>query len=93
MTTINIMNTLKEILADLDISPERLHPNCLLHGDLQLDSTEIVEISLALKRKLGVKVKLETRQDKTLTQVCESIASAMLDRDSKLIPKKLNLEA
>lgn len=72
----NIQDTLKDILKNLGISEELLHDDALLHRDLQLDSTEIVEISLALKRRLGVAVKLETRQDKTLAEVSQAIADA-----------------
>ena len=73
------MDTLKTILIDLGIPKEMLQGNTLLHQDLQLDSTEIVEISLGLKRKLGVSVKLESRQDMTLTQVCHRIDATLLD--------------
>jgi len=72
----DIQDTLKDILKNLGISEELLHDDALLHRDLQLDSTEIVEISLALKRRLGVAVKLETRQDKTLAEVSQAIADA-----------------
>lgn len=72
----DIQDTLKDILKNLGISEELLHDDALLHRDLQLDSTEIVEISLALKRRLGVAVKLETRQDKTLAEVSQVIADA-----------------
>ncbi|MEG3881029.1 acyl carrier protein [Microcoleus sp. herbarium7] len=72
----DIQDILKDILKNLGISEELLHDDALLHRDLQLDSTEIVEISLALKRRLGVAVKLETRQDKTLAEVSQAIADA-----------------
>jgi acyl carrier protein len=74
---IEVMDTLKQVLADLGIPVESLRENTLLSRDLQLDSTEIVEIALGLKRKLGVKIKIESQQDKTLADVCESIAKAM----------------
>ncbi|HEY9629824.1 MAG TPA: acyl carrier protein [Coleofasciculaceae cyanobacterium] len=77
-TPINSIDTLKVILTDLGIPEELLHPETWLHQDLQLDSTEIVEISLGLKRRLGVSVKLESRQDMTLTQVCHQIEAAQL---------------
>ena len=67
------MDVLKEILADLGISAESLSGDTLLYEDLQLDSTEAVQVSLGLKRRLGVSVKLESRQDVTLTQVCDLI--------------------
>ena len=74
-----IMDTLKTILISLGIPKEMLQDDALLHQDLQLDSTEIVEISLGLKRKLGVSIKLESRQDMTLIQVCNRIESTLLD--------------
>ncbi|AFZ17616.1 acyl carrier protein [Allocoleopsis franciscana] len=78
MDTSKAMDTLKAILADLGIPQESLHNDTLLHEDLQLDSTEIVEIALGLKRQLGVSVKLEGRQDMTLAQVCNKVEAALL---------------
>ena len=77
MDTSTLMDTLKAILTDLGVPKELLHEDALLREDLQLDSTETVEISLALKRKLGVNVKLEGRQDMTLAQLCDRVEAAM----------------
>ncbi|HLP89913.1 MAG TPA: acyl carrier protein [Nostocaceae cyanobacterium] len=77
MDNFEAMDTLKAILINLGISEELLHPDALLHRDLQIDSTETVEISLALKRQLGINLKLETRQDKTLTEVCKMLEAAV----------------
>ncbi|MBD2309024.1 acyl carrier protein [Chroococcidiopsis sp. FACHB-1243] len=71
------MNTLRSILIDLGIPEETLSEDTLLNQDLQLDSVETVEIALGLKRKLGVNVKLETRQDMTLAQVCNTVKAAI----------------
>ena len=72
-----VMDTLKEILVEMGIPEESLTEDALLRKDLQLDSTETVEISLGLKRRLGVNVKIESRQDTTLGQVCEMVNQAM----------------
>ncbi len=80
MDTVNVMDQLEKILSDLGIPEELIQPNALLYRDLQLDSTEIVEISLALKRRLGIKLKLETRQDKTLAEVSTAIELAMTEQ-------------
>lgn len=72
-----VMDTLKEILVDLGIDSGSLTESSLLRKDLQLDSTETVEISLGLKRRLGVNVKLEARKDMTLADVCEMVDKAM----------------
>ena len=77
MDTIKAMDALKAILIDLGIPEELIHQDALLREDLQLDSTETVEISLALKRQLGVSVKLEGRQDITLAQVCNRVELAI----------------
>lgn len=80
MDTFKAMSNLEDILIALGIPVELIRPNALLHRDLQLDSTETIEISLALKRRLGIKVKLETRQDKSLAEVCTLIESAMSEQ-------------
>lgn len=72
----NLMKTLKAILTELGIPEDHLHAEARLHQDLQLDSTEIVEMSLGLKRRLGIKLKLESQQDMTLAQVCQQIDAA-----------------
>ena len=71
-----VMDTLKDILIEMGISEDLLTADALLKKDLQLDSTETVEISLALKRRLGVNVKIESRKDTTLAQLCEMINQA-----------------
>lgn len=72
-----VMDTLKDILIDLGIPEDSISEAALLRKDLQLDSTETVEISLGLKRRLGVNVKIESRQDTTLGQVCDMVNQAM----------------
>ena len=72
-----VMDTLKDILVELGIPEESITEGALLRKDLQLDSTETVEISLGLKRRLGVNVKIESRQDTTLGQVSEMVNQAM----------------
>jgi acyl carrier protein len=78
MDECDVMNTLKAILIELGIPVEALHERTHLRRDLKLDSTETVEVSLGLKRRLGVSIKLETRQDLTLAQVCSLIESALV---------------
>ena len=77
METLNVMDTLKAILTDLGIPDELILQDALLREDLQLDSTETVELAIALKRQLGVSVKLESRQDITLAQLCNKVEVAM----------------
>ena len=79
-----VMNRLKVILVDLGVPKESLHDRTLLHRDLQLDSTEMVEIVLALKQKLGISLKLGGRQDMTLAQLCDRIEKEMLAQTDRV---------
>lgn len=72
-----IKDVLKEILVELGIPEESITDGAYLRKDLQLDSTETVQIALDLKRQLGVGVKIEARKDITVGQVCEMVDQAM----------------
>jgi acyl carrier protein len=87
MDTIKAIDVLKAILTDLGIPEELIHQDALLREDLQLDSTETVEIALGLKRKLGINVKLESRQDMTLAQVCNRVEAAMSSASAEIQAK------
>ena len=77
-----VIPALKDILVDLGIPEESITDTALLRKDLQLDSTETVEISLGLKRRLGVNIKLESRKDITLAEVGD-----MVDKATAATPK------
>jgi len=64
------LETLKEILMDLGIPQEELHPETLLYRHLGLDSVETVKLALEVKRKLHIDLKLGTRNDITLSEIC-----------------------
>lgn len=83
MVAVKTFETLREIIYELGIPDELICLNASIYQDLQLDSTEIVEIALVLKRRLGIKIKLETRQDKTLAEICSLIESAKSEQLEK----------
>ncbi len=68
---------LKKVLIDLGFEEAELSDTASIRQDLQLDSTETVDISLGLKRRLGINIKLESRQDMTLAQISEKIVQAV----------------
>jgi acyl carrier protein len=49
MNPISVERVVKSTLLDLDIANEKIIDTARLHSDLGLDSSEIVEIALALK--------------------------------------------
>ena len=68
MTT---MDAVRGKLLELGVAEHLITQNAHLVSDLQLDSTEAVELSLELKRRFGVAVRLESKADLTLGAVCE----------------------
>lgn len=74
------MDTLKAMLVDLGIPAETLSEDTLLHAHLQLDSVETVRLALELKRKLGIDLKLGTRSDVTLAEICHMAEAIRTDQ-------------
>ena len=74
---------LKDVLMDLGFDEEELTDTASIRQDLQLDSTETVDISLGIKRRLGINIKLESRQDMTLAEVSEKITQAVAQSSSE----------
>lgn len=55
---VSIEQKLKEVFQKvLDIKPEEIVPGAKLDEALGIDSTEMVEISVAIKKELGVQLK------------------------------------
>jgi acyl carrier protein len=68
------MSTLTSILVDLGIEPAEIRGDAFLRRDIGLDSTEMVELTLEVRRRLGVGLKFEAGEDPTIDQVCSRIA-------------------
>ena len=83
MNASQLMNALTNILYELGIPKDELKPNSFLYKDLQLDSTEIVEVAVALKQKFDVRIKLEGRLDRTLSEVCNLISSSISEESEE----------
>lgn len=68
----------KDILVtDLGVEEEQVTQGAHLLEDLELDSTDTVEISLQLKKRLGADVKLQVRDDPTIEEVCAMVDTAL----------------
>ena len=68
-----VRQRLDAALAELGLGADQVESGSKLREDLELDSTEIVQISLELTRHLGVKVKLEDAADLTISEVCDLV--------------------
>jgi len=72
-----VEDTVRDILVGLGLPEADIQPSARLHGDLELDSTELVEVTLELKRRLDAEVKLETGADLTVGVLCRLVEGAL----------------
>lgn len=77
-STEQIAQVLRTALVDLGIDEQSITPVSRLRRDLELDSTELVQISLELSRSCGRKVKLESDTDYSFTEVCALVADVAI---------------
>ena len=74
MTADQVAHALASSLGELGIEAEAVSPEVRLREDLGLDSTEMVQVSLDLTRRLGVRVRLELGEQGTFRDACDAIA-------------------
>jgi acyl carrier protein len=73
------MDTVKLILINLGIAEQLITESAFLYKDLELDSTETVEIALELKRRFNIDMKFESRADMPLSEICSTIDRALAE--------------
>ena len=73
MTSDQVADALAGSLAGLGIEAAAIGPEVRLREDLELDSTEMVQVSLDLTRRLGVRVRLEPKENGTFRDACEAV--------------------
>jgi acyl carrier protein len=80
MTSDHVADALAGSLAGLGIEAAAIGPEVRLREDLELDSTEMVQVSLDLTRRLGVRVRLEPKANGTFRDACEAVARQATQR-------------
>lgn len=68
-----IKEFIKKILRNIGIPENQITDESYLRSEIGLDSTEVVEIALTLKKEFGIDVNL--KQDITLEELYDLIAS------------------
>ena len=71
-----VATALTAALTELGIPADRLTDETRLREDLELDSTELVQLSLEMARLLNVRVKFEGNMDLTFSKACHLVLSA-----------------
>jgi acyl carrier protein len=61
-----VHEALTEILTELGVEPDSIADTAMLGSELELDSTDAVEIGLELKRRFNVTVKVQVKGSETL---------------------------
>jgi acyl carrier protein len=74
--TFEIRDAILDALVELGISAQ-IANETRLQSDLELDSTETVQLSLEMKRRFNVDIKLDTGQDLSVREVCELVEQAL----------------
>ena len=68
------IEVVKDILViDLGVEEGQVTEDAHLLYDLELDSTDTIEIALQLKKRLGVDLDLKIRDDPTVGQIVEQV--------------------
>ena len=73
MTSDEVAEALAGSLAALGIDASVIQPEVRLREDLELDSTEMVQVSLDLTRRLGVRVRVDAKANGTFRDACEAV--------------------
>jgi acyl carrier protein len=68
-----IHQALTEILGELGVEPDSIADSALLGAELELDSTDAVEIGLELKRRFNVTVKVQVKGSETVADLVKLV--------------------
>jgi len=69
----DVQQALAEILSELGVEQEAIDDSAVLGADLELDSTDAVEIGLELKRRFSVSVKVQVKGSETLGDLAKLV--------------------
>lgn len=76
MTTRKVEEVIRQVLLDLGIEEDKIVNQAHIRNDLGLDSTELVDITLAVKKEFDVAVKFQSSEDPTLEEVYQIVLNA-----------------
>jgi acyl carrier protein len=76
----DVTKAITEILCELGVDPDAISDTATLGDELELDSTDAVEVSLRLKRRFHVEVKVQVKGDHTVGDVHDAVLAARADQ-------------
>jgi acyl carrier protein len=72
-----VTKAISEILCELGVEPEAISDTAILGDELELDSTDAVEVALGLKRRFQVEVKIQVKGDHTVGDLRDAVLAAL----------------
>lgn len=75
----DVYDAMTRSLAGLGIEPDDVTPTSTLQGDLELDSTEMVQVALDLSRHLGPKISLSTLGELPMAELVQNVLAQARD--------------
>jgi acyl carrier protein len=76
----DVTKAITEILCELGVEPDAISDTATLGDELELDSTDAVEVSLGLKRRFQIEVKIRVKGDHTVGDLREAVLAAMAEQ-------------
>lgn len=73
VTESEVLGALTELLSELGVEPDMITGTAVLGADLELDSTDAVEVGLGLKRRFEVSIKVQVKGDATINDLVELV--------------------
>ncbi len=81
-TESEVHGALTEILSELGVEPEAIRDSAMLGADLELDSTDAVEVGLELKRRFNVTVKVQVKGSETVGDLTKLVLEELVQSGS-----------
>jgi acyl carrier protein len=81
-TASQVHAALTEILSELGVEPEAIRDSAVLGADLELDSTDAVEVGLELKRRFNVTVKVHVKGGETVGDLTKLVLEELIQSGS-----------
>jgi acyl carrier protein len=80
-----VEEVIKGVLLDLGIEENSIVDQAHIRNDLGLDSTELVDITLALKKEFDVAVKFQSMEDPTLEAIYQMVKHAQAQTEGSVL--------
>lgn len=78
----DVLTVVSDLLVKLGVEPELITGPAVLGRDLELDSTDAVEVGLEIKRRFDVNVKVQVKGGETIDDLIEAVLAECRNADA-----------